>query len=204
MADDTKGLMDALGIPKAHVIGVSMGGMIAQELVLNYPDKVRSLILCSTLCNVQQAVAETDPDFRNFVESAAAGQPLAPPPEEFLRLFFKWLFTPQYVETHRAALIQAQTAMQYPTPPHTLTRQGQAVLQHDVCHRLHEITVPVLVLHGEADILVPPLHAKILAEQIPHAELNIFPNTAHHFFEEIEEQAANTILDFLSHVEKSP
>jgi pimeloyl-ACP methyl ester carboxylesterase len=108
------------------------------------------------------------------------------------------------VETYRAALIQAQTAMQYPTPPHTLIRQGQAVLQHDVCNRLHEITVPALVLHGESDVLVPPKHATILAEQIPHADLHIFPNTAHHFFEEIKEQAADTILDFLSHVDKSP
>jgi pimeloyl-ACP methyl ester carboxylesterase len=68
---------------------------------------------------------------------------------------------------------------------------------------LHEIAVPALVLHGKADILVPSMHATILAEQIPHADLHIFPNTAHHFFEEIEDQAANTILDFLSHVDKN-
>jgi pimeloyl-ACP methyl ester carboxylesterase len=203
MADDTNGLMDALTIPKANVIGLSMGGMIAQELALNYPDTVLSLTLCSTCCNVKHVLAETDPDFRKFIESAAAGQPPVLPPEEFLRLFFKWVHTSQYVETHRAALIKAQMAMQYPTPPHTLTRQGQAVLQHNVCHRLQEITVPVLVLHGEADILVPPLHAQTLAEQIPNADLHIFPNAAHDFFTEIEEQTVNTILNFLSHVDKS-
>jgi pimeloyl-ACP methyl ester carboxylesterase len=204
MADDTNKLMDALNIPKAHIIGLSMGGMIAQELVLNYPDEVLSLTLCSTCCNVKQALAETDPDFRNFLESAAAGQPPAHTPEEFLRLFFKWVHTPQYVETHRTALIQVQMAMQYPTPPHTLTRQGQAVLQHNVCHRLHELSHPTLVLHGEADILVPPIHATNLVKQIPNADLHIFPNAAHDFFTEIEEQAANTILDFLSHVDNSP
>lgn len=201
MADDTYGLMAALGVPQAHVLGFSMGGMIAQELALNYPQTSLSLILCSTSCNGKQVLAEADPEFRNFVETAAAGRPPALPPEEFLRLFFKWVFTPSFVETNRDALIHAQKMMQYPTPLDTFTRQGQAIVQHDACDRLHEITIPTLVLHGDADILIPPTHATRLAEQIPHARLQLFRNAAHGFFAEVEEQTASTILTFLSTID---
>ncbi|MGH7324324.1 MAG: alpha/beta fold hydrolase [Candidatus Rokuibacteriota bacterium] len=193
MAEDTAGLMDALGIAQAHVVGVSMGGMIAQELALNHPARVRTLHLGCTLARpdaYMKALIAAWREVRVNVSREAA-----------LRSFGLWLFAPAtYSERPEFVELIFQNALANPYPQ-TLTgfvRQGDAIAGHDTLDRLHALRCPTLVSVAEEDILVPPRFSRELAGRIPGAKLQMVPGAGHVYFWE-QPGAFNALcLEFLA------
>lgn len=192
MAADAKGLLDAIGIDKANVFGVSMGGMIAQEFALTYPDRVINLVVGCSTCGGTESVAPTaealaflfNPDMAKF------------PVEERARATAQWLWTQDFIEANPQT-VEALVAItvKYPTPPEGFAGHGQAIVSHNTCDRLHQIKVPTLVIAGDSDRLIPPENSKIIASKIPGSQLVVLKNAGHAFTQSPE--AARTILAFL-------
>jgi pimeloyl-ACP methyl ester carboxylesterase len=192
MAADAKGLLDAIGIDKANVFGVSMGGMIAQEFALSYPSKVINLVLGCTTCGGKQSVLPPQESLDFLFGPEMAKLPVA----ERARVTAPWLWTAEFIEKHPEAVdIYVAITTKYPTPPHGFASQAQALIGHDTCDRLPQIKVPTLVIAGDSDRLIPHENSKIIASRIPGAELVIIPNAGHGFTEAPE--ATTAILDFL-------
>lgn len=193
MADDTAGLMAALGIERAHVLGVSMGGMIAQELALNHPHRVRSLHLGCTLAR---------PDGYSHARAAAWTQVRTTLSREAaLRVIALWLFAPltynerpEFVET----LLQNALANPYPQSLTGFLRQRDAIATHDTLERLGAIRCPTLVTVAEDDILVPPRFSRELAQRIPGATLTIVERAGHAYFWERPDVFNAMCLEFLA------
>ncbi len=193
MADDTAGLMAVLGIERAHVLGASMGGMIAQEVALRHPARVRSLQLHCTFAR---------PDGYALARSAAWREvrPLLGR-EAWMRIAFLSLFS---AETYiaRPELVETIFANGLANPhPQSLAgwqRQLTAIDAHDTLDRLGKIAGPTLVTVGEDDMLVPPRHSRELAALIPGAELRTIPGTGHVHFWEAPDRFNEICLDFLA------
>jgi 3-oxoadipate enol-lactonase len=195
LADDTAALMDQAGFSAAHVIGVSMGGTIAQELVLRHPAKVRSLILGCTTPGGSKAIriggnAFTAAYSTQAMSAEARGRALA-----------EAAFTKGYIEQHPEiipAMIKARR--QRPLDPVALERRMKAVLSHDAYDRLPQITCPTLVITGKNDALVAWQNSQLLAEHIPHARLVLLEPAGHCFWLEQPQQSRDAIVQFLDSV----
>lgn len=192
LADDAAALLDALDIEKAHVFGVSLGGMIAQELVLNYPHRVDRLVLGCTWPGGDKAV-RAGPEVVSL---------LTPQPglsrEEQIRITWPALITEQTIEERREFIEEMlRLDIETPTPQETVMKQIAAVSQFDTYDRLPSVTTPTLVLHGDADILVPTENARLLHERIPASQLQIIQNAGHMFFWEHPAETANALASFL-------
>lgn len=195
MADDAAALLRELKVRQAHVFGVSMGGMIAQELVLNYPEFVRGLVLgCTT------------PGWRRGVTAGpSVWATLAPlpglPREEQIRKTWPVIVGPEFLEQRRDFLEEMlRIGLANPIPIYALARQTAAVRQFDSYDRLPAVRSPTLIIHGDQDQLVPVQNARILQERIAGARLRILPGAGHAFFWEQPAEAAGAIVEFLSAV----
>lgn len=180
MATDTAGLLNALNIPKAHVLGVSMGGMIAQHLALHFPDKVNKLILGCTMAG------------GSCSQPAAFGTALSGNMVDLL-------FTAEFIKSNQARL----AAFFEMTAPHhsrgeALARQFQAMGSHDTCAVLAQITAPTLVITGDSDRVIPPQNSTFLADKIPNAALEIISNAGHAFCYSHPDATATAVLKFLN------
>jgi len=192
-AEDTAGMMDALGISKVHVSGISMGGMIAQELVLNHPKKVEKLILCSTHCGG----AKSFPASREVLEMLAADRSTVSQ-EEIARATIPLLFTEDFIQKNLDFIeLSIRRILKAPISNVAFTRQLNAITEFDTYERLSQIKVPTLILHGEHDILIPPENGAILAKAVPHAKLVYFSNAAHALIEEMD-KLIEPSLNFLA------
>jgi pimeloyl-ACP methyl ester carboxylesterase len=192
-ANDTAGLMDALGISRANVFGVSMGGMIAQELVLNYPEKVEKLILCSTHCGGTKSVPPSQKALDMFIVDESALSP-----EQIARMTIPLLFTEDFIKNYPDLIeLAIKRMLRVPISNEAFMRQLNAITEFDTYERLAQIKVPTLILHGKRDILIPPENGSILAKAIPNAKLVYFENSAHELIEEME-KVISVILDFLA------
>ena len=195
MAEDTIGLMDALGIERAHVLGASMGGMIAQEIALNHPERVGSLQLHCTL-------GRPDDYLRAQLETGRV-QRRKLTHEEAMRAGYLWLFAPstynerpEFVEM----IIQNALANPYPMSLTGFERQCDAVETHDTLDRVTAIRCRTLVSVADQDILVPPRFSRSLAGRIPGAELRLIEGAGHGYFWERSDLFNTMCLDFLSRV----
>lgn len=196
MADDVKGLMDAIDEEKAHVLGFSMGGMIALDLALYYPETVKSLILCGAFCGGPST--KLTQDVWNMMKLFASGQPIEMPIEDLMKQFFSLVFTPKFLQENMEGLM---TMFKAPPPMYVFQRQAQAIAAYNASERLNGVTAPTLVLTGEADVMVLPENSKVLADGIPNAQLKMFKETGHMFLWETKDQAAQVLLDFLSRIQ---
>ncbi len=191
-ADDTAGLMEALDIKKAHILGISMGGYIAQELAINYPGRVRSLILGCTSAGGKRAVLMSPERLKNFT----ANEGLIP--EQILRKDLDIYFSDHFIRENSEKIKEfVSISLRYYQPPDAFLRQFAACLNHDTVNRLNRVTVPTLITSGDDDPLVPPENSRILKELIPHAELIFFPGKRHCFFIEEAERFNQKAIDFL-------
>lgn len=179
MADDLAGLLDTLGLDATHVFGISMGGMIAQEFALTYPERVKTLILRSTICSWPRVVTEV-PDFLERCMDADLAVMSADEARAYQEWLWSVLYTPEQIEANRTQNLNV-VALRYPTPRHTFRRQAEAIMGHDAYDRLPQIQVPTLVITGARDRLVSVDNGRILAERIPNAQLLIYPDEGHGF-----------------------
>lgn len=193
LADDAAALLDALGIDSAHVYGVSLGGMIAQELALRHPEMVRSLILGATTPGGSNAVPAKPEALSALLDLGAAeaggvGAGL-----------LEVLFSPEYLAEHGSEWLERLGgAADYPaTPSEVYTAQLLAGAGHDTYDRLPDITAPTLVIHGTDDPLLPVDNGRILAERIPGAELFLLEGARHGYLMERQAESDTAVLDFL-------
>ena len=198
MADDAAGLLDALGIESAHVVGASMGGMIAQELALRHPSRVRTLtLLCTTPGGSRSfgwaEMVENSKQLNGIMDLAAMMTP------ERMQEGIDAMFTPEFMKAPGEGFqAMIMSSIQYPSTLAGLRGQMAAILQHDTYDRLSEIRVPTLVSAGSDDKLVDARNAPLLAERIPGAELKMFPGLRHGFTAERPEAVNAAILEFLT------
>ncbi|HEY40864.1 MAG TPA: alpha/beta hydrolase [Dehalococcoidia bacterium] len=195
MANDVAGLLDAVGINTAHIFGISMGGCIAQQLVLRYPERVSSLILGGTHCGIPNLV-KLDKPAGNFLHDFELIQQQTP--EEHEREMLNFLVSQEFIRSEKDIVDQYITKVtEYITPIHALIAQYEAIINYDNYGRLPEIKAPTLVLCGDTDKMVSPENSRLLASRIPNAELVMLEGIGHGFFLEAVEQSANVIIDFL-------
>ena len=175
LAADAVGLLDELGIASAHVYGVSMGGMIAQEVALRFPERVRGLVLGCTSPGGPRAVRPTVRELR-VVAAAAAGAPRSPVDSTLAAVLFSERFRRH--EPERAHFLLEHFRRHLPAAQ-GVAAQLLASVFHDTVSRLDQVQAPTLVLHGERDVMAPLGNARMLAERIPNAELAIVPGAGH-------------------------
>src|SRR2546422_81074 len=187
MAADAAAVLDAVGVDTAHVCGMSMGGMIAQEVALQFPNRVRSLILGCTACGGHDAA----PARREVLEALGARARL--PREEAMRLMVPYTFdasTPrERIDEDFAVRLRATVTNEGFFAQLAAIRAWSGTLS-----RLGRIKAPTLVIHGESDELVPPQNAAILARAIPNAQLVMLPHASHTFFTDQLEAASEAVL----------
>jgi pimeloyl-ACP methyl ester carboxylesterase len=193
MAADTAGLLRSLGIGRAHVLGVSMGGKIAQQLVLDYPDMVERLVLCCTSCGGKEQVA-TSPEISAQLGARRPGITVEDVARSSLNLLFPQSYVRENPELMEDFIRRFQIA---PTRGHAFFGQLAAVAGFGVFARLPEIAVPTLVLTGDSDELVPPENSAILAGNIPGAKLITYKGASHFFFYQFPEAVASDVTFFL-------
>jgi 3-oxoadipate enol-lactonase len=191
MAQDTIRLIDALGITSFYLLGLSMGGMIAQEVAINYPERVKGLVLACTHCGGTHQISASKEVINIFTEMATVGS------DESKIKAAACLFDPETL-AQRPEVAQKYTAISFKNPASAeiLSKQQEAVLGHDSFDRLPQIKAATLVLTGDADLLVPPDNSKILAERIPGAKLIIVPGGGHQILVEQPEACNKAIMDF--------
>jgi pimeloyl-ACP methyl ester carboxylesterase len=189
---DALAVLDAAGIERAHVIGVSMGGMIAQQLALDHRDRVRSLVLgCTTAGGGTGA-----PPWRLLATSAL--RPLLGPERTF-PIVAPALYAPR-TRRERPERVREDLGIRIAdgTSARTTYAQMAAIAGHDTRNRLHELGgIPTLVLHGDDDALVPPARGRELAAGIPGARLELLPDCGHMLTTDAEELATEAILGHL-------
>ena len=192
LADDATALLDFLGIDSAHVYGISMGGMIAQEMALRHPEKVRSLILGATSPGGSHAVPPDPQAIAALTEQGSTGG------GAFNPAVLDLLFSPAYLAEHRSELVEkfGGLANYPPTSPEAFTAQLRAAGRHDTYDRLPDIAAPTLVIHGTDDPVLPVGNGRILAERIPGAKLVLFEGARHAYMEK-QAEADAAVLDFL-------
>jgi len=194
MADDVAGLLDKIGIGATNVFGVSMGGVIAQEFALSYSQRVKNLILGCTTCGGPRAVPTTSEAIAFLFDPGRAKLS----EEEKAESTVPWLWNKDFVDKNPAAIKRfIATSLEYPTPPHALVSQGNALVTFDGYDRLPDINVPTLAICGDKDRLIPFENSRILASRIPGAELAIIENAGHGFITDSTEKSSKIILDFL-------
>jgi 3-oxoadipate enol-lactonase len=199
MADDAAALLDRLGIEAAHVFGVSMGGMIAQELALRHPARLRTLVLgCTTPGGAHSA---GHPGLMAKTEEGLATKELSElmTPER-LQQYALELFTPQFLADPGPDFPQfIASVVQHPQTVPGLHGQVHAIRAHDTYDRLPQIAAPTLVITGGEDPLIDAANSRILAERIPDAELHVIEGVRHGFPVERAEETNRLVLDFLAH-----
>ena len=178
MADDYAGLLDALQIKKARVVGCSMGSTIAQQLAIRHPEKIISLVL---MCPWARCDNTAKAIFQHMMNCKAGQQP-----EEFT-LFIQLLIwsKPSWDDEVLFAEmeeIRKQAAVEtLPQPLHGLQGQAAACISHNVLNQLHQIKQPVLVIGGREDVFTPKWMAEEVAGTIPNAELHLYEGAGHAF-----------------------
>ncbi len=182
MADDMVALMDALGVARAHVAGISMGGCIAQEMALRAPDRVDRLVLVSAW---PRCDAYTVRIFEMFEALAATSAPSA-----FTRMLQLWIFTPDHHAARMDDLLAREAAgagHSHPMPLAAFAAQCAACIGHDATGRLGGIRAPTLITAGDRDIFTPLHYAETLHRQIPGSRLLVMPGCGHaHHWEALE------------------
>ena len=192
MADDAQALLDELGVGPAHVFGMSLGGMIAQELALRYPESVRTLMLGGTMAGGPTAMFAGPEVVQQLI--SLAGMPLVQALEVGLAL----LYSEDYIAKNKGELVRrALLNAHLMAPMYAIQRQFMAIVGFNTFGRLSEIRSPSLVLTGTADRVIPAHNSRLLAEGIAGARLVEFEGAGHGFLVERSQDVNATVLAFV-------
>jgi 3-oxoadipate enol-lactonase len=198
MAADIAAVLDHAETPRAHIFGISMGGMIAQEFALAYPERTRGLVLGCTNCGASHSVPADPAAIANLIPAPGID------PIEQARRAFSVACGKAFLNSAAGQEILSQAIAEmgnYPiTPMHTFMRQGQAIGGFDSFARLGQIKSPTLIIHGDDDSIVPYPNAEVLQGAIAGSKKHTLKAAGHMFFWEVPDEAARAAGDFLSAV----
>lgn len=193
LAADATRLLDALGVDSAHVCGVSMGGMIAQELAIRFPERVRGLVLGCTTPGGPRAARPAAAELAALLGGAARAW--RAPGRPWLG---SMLFSPEFRREHPDRVLELLDYFgRHRASPRGIAAHWWASVYHDTVSRLPRIQAPTLVMQGEHDGISPLANSQLLAERIPDAELAIVPGAGHAFALERPEESRALLLDWL-------
>ena len=192
MAEDAACLLGHVKVDAAHVIGHSMGGYIAQELAINYPDRVDKLLL---ECTAPVSSERNNLLFRSFLEWQRQGMEM----EDWMRTWSFWLFSPQRFEDKDYINGFIRECVEYPHPQSTEGFAGQveAISSFDARNRLQKIRAETLVIAGAEDILILPGESESLIEGIPGSSMLLVDGAAHRLHTEKEEEFNRAVREFI-------
>jgi pimeloyl-ACP methyl ester carboxylesterase len=195
LADDVAGLMDHLGIGKAHILGQSLGGIVAQEIAIDYPDRVLKLVLVSTLAGgdaegVNPALTGTFGPAEGAADAGFSGMDTRKTMNTLITMTFnKW--------PYRKAMQIMSRLFVKPAMFDGLSDQVGASAGHTTLDRLHLIQAPTLVITGAGDRIIRPQSSERLAARIPNARLVTVKGGSHGFNLEMAARFNREVLDFL-------
>jgi 3-oxoadipate enol-lactonase len=190
LARDAAGLLDVLELDSVHVLGISMGGMVAQELALAQPERMRTLALGCTYCGGPGSSLASPAVAQRLVESLRSGdRDLA------LRTGWEICISPRFRDD--AALYDEYVArvLSRPVARAVIMAQMQAIAAHDTSARLSGLGMPTLIVHGTADDLIPVENARVIAGHLPAARLELLDDVGHLFFWEEPLRSAELVRD---------
>ncbi|MCI3951663.1 MAG: putative aminoacrylate hydrolase RutD [Burkholderiales bacterium] len=191
MTAELGGLMDALGIEKAHVVGLSTGGAIGQTLAIEYPQRLARMVVVSTWTHC-------DPWFRRLFEARRtmyreAGSELH---AQFHPL---WLYPPDYVNAHDAEIEEERRKAMAGAPPVEVSiGRIDAIMAFDRRADLHRIKTPTLIVGADNDYITPPYHAEALGRAISGSKVVIMKGGGHAISKTRAEEFNRAVLDFLA------
>lgn len=193
MADDAAALLTAIGVGRAHVLGASLGGMIAQELALRHADRVGRLVLACTSPGGEGSVRPSPVALSAFVRTADGDR------ESELRRMIPYLYSERCCR-ERPGEIEEFIARRLSRPgsPAGYAAQLAAAVGHSAWERLGVIGASTLVIAGGDDRLVPPVNSERIAKRIPGAKLVLLPGAPHRLFAEDPEAFNREVLAFLA------
>ena len=189
MADDTARLMDHLGIEKAHIVGVSMGGMIAQELAINYPQRVMQLVLACTYACQDRTSGDT-PEQAKLLQLKPEKMAIAMIGLAFNKPLYRFTF---------GLLGRIQSRFIGASGRVGIAGQSEACRKHNTLDRLPLITAPTLVIVGTKDRTINPVSSEVIAGKIPNARLVKVEGGSHTFSLEMKNVFNREVLNFLMH-----
>lgn len=190
LADDAVGLLDALDVETAHVMGISMGGMTAQELALRHPERLRTLTLGCTYAGGEDS-ALGDPEIIQQLGTLFMTGRV----EEAMRFGFEVNVSPDFAQDPEHYELVKRIAAELPTSLEILMLQLQAIASHDTSERLGEISAPTLVIHGTVDQMLPVSNARAIAARIPDSRLEILEGVGHAFWWERPQESADFVRE---------
>jgi 3-oxoadipate enol-lactonase len=188
LAQDAAGLLDTLEIDSAHVLGFSMGGMVAQELALAYPERIRTLALCGTYCGGQGSALMPEASLRKLAEGASSGD-RAPA----IRAAWEVNVSPDFAAKDEEYARFLQIGMRRAVARGVIMAQMRAIARFDSSARLSELKPPTLVIHGTLDEMLPVQNGRMIAGLIPGSQLEILDGIGHLFFWEQPERSAELV-----------
>jgi 3-oxoadipate enol-lactonase len=187
LAQDAAGLLAALEVESAHVMGISMGSMIAQELALGHPELVRTLTLGCTYCGGPGNSLPAQPEVGAAVMSGDR--------ERAVRATWEANVSSGFAQDADAYAAFRAIGLERPVAVAVMMEQLAAIAAHDTSTRLGALGMPTLVVHGTEDRIIPVAHGRMVAELIPSSRLEIWPDIGHLFFWELPERSAELVRE---------
>ncbi len=190
LAADTVGLLDALELETVHVVGISMGGMIAQELALAHPERIRTLTIGASYCGGPNGTLMAPEDLQMLGEAYVSGER-----ERVFRAMWEINLSPDFraEDSRFAAFTEMGSAL--PAPQPVVLQQMRACGQHDTHERLGQIDLPTLIIHGDTDRLLGYANGREIAALIPGARLETLEGVGHMFWWEQPQRSAELIRE---------
>jgi pimeloyl-ACP methyl ester carboxylesterase len=190
MAEDTAELLEALELESAHVVGISMGGMIAQELALAHPQRLRSLTLGCTYCGGPGSQLMPEENAQKLLAGMASGDR-----EQAIRASYEVNLSPAFRADEGRYAAFHEMATRVPAAKRTIELQAQAIFGHDTSARLGEISAPTLIVHGTDDGVLPFANGELIASLMAGARFEPLEAVGHMFWWEQPERSAELITD---------
>jgi len=170
-AEDLSGLLEKLEIPRAHLVGLSNGGMIAQHFALRYPEKTGALVLVSACSHADPLLKLIITSWINSAEAGGSG----------LRydVALPYLFSEEFMSKNLDRILAMKEMNLARNPVKAVVNLSKASMRHDLKDRVSEITAPTLIIAGEEDILIPLRYSRMLREKIRNSTLVTLKNCGH-------------------------
>jgi 3-oxoadipate enol-lactonase len=190
MAEDTAELLERLEIESAHVVGISMGGMIAQELALAHPGRLRSLTLGCTYCGGEGSRLMPQDSVEKLMAGMSSGDR-----DKAIRAGYEVNLSPSFRAEEDAYAAFHEMATSVPAAKQVIELQAQAIFGHDTSGRLGEITAPTLIIHGTVDGVLPFANGEQIAALMPSARFEVLEDVGHMFWWEQPQRSAELIRE---------